>query len=192
MTDEELMTAVCKGDESAYQTIVKQHLRPISHYAFRMLGNQKDTEDIAQETFIRLWVNASKWQANKAKLITWLHRIAHNLCIDYLRKHGRVQTESDIQVEVGENELQSDEDNRDNFRIASLNFAIRNLPESQRSALMLCHYQGFSNKEAAIIMGISVKALESAVSRAKRALRSQLWEYKKETTGADTPANSSS
>lgn len=192
MTDEELMTAVCKGDESAYQAIVKQHLRPISHYAFRMLGNQKDTEDIAQETFIRLWVNASKWQANKAKLITWLHRIAHNLCIDYLRKHGRVQTESDIQVEVGENELQSDEDNRDNFRIASLNFAIRNLPESQRSALMLCHYQGFSNKEAAIIMGISVKALESAVSRAKRALRSQLWEYKKETTGADTPANSSS
>ncbi len=51
MTDEELMRAVCNGEQFAYQTIVKQHLKSISHYAFRILGNQKDTEDITQETF---------------------------------------------------------------------------------------------------------------------------------------------
>ena len=100
MTDEELMLAVCEGDRSAYQTIVNQHLKSISHYAFRILGNQKDTEDISQEVFLRLWINARKWNPEKAKLSTWLHRIAHNLCIDYLRKHGRVQTQESFEEEI--------------------------------------------------------------------------------------------
>ena len=97
MTDEELMRAVCNGEQFAYQTIVKQHLKSISHYAFRILGNQKDTEDITQETFLKLWINAEKWHPEKAKLSTWLHRIAHNLCIDYIRKHGSIQTLENIE-----------------------------------------------------------------------------------------------
>ncbi len=175
MTDEELMLAVCNGDRAAYQIIVKQHLKPISHYAFRMLGNQKDTEDITQETFLRLWVNAAKWQADKSKLSTWLHRIAHNLCVDYLRKHGRVQTRDDFDETDLRNSTDSDLENGADIdsrsEIQSLNEAIKKLPENQRSALMLCHYQGFSNKDAAAIMNISVKALESAIARAKRSLR---------------------
>jgi len=177
MTDEELMRAVCNGDQSAYQTLVKQHLKPISHYAFRILGNQKDTEDITQETFLRLWINAGKWQPEKAKLSTWLHRIAHNLCVDYLRKHGNTQTQESIEEEV---ETQTEEQNSYESRNTKLEqelrlkAAIANLPENQRSALMLCHYSGFSNKEAAAIMSVSVKALESAISRAKRSLRNQL------------------
>ena len=72
MTDEELMLAVVNGDQSAYQVIVKQHLKSVSHYAYRMLGNQKDTEDIAQEAFLKLWINAGKWEVEKSKLSTWL------------------------------------------------------------------------------------------------------------------------
>ena len=64
-TDEELMQAVCMGDRSAYQTLVKQHLKSISHYAYRLLGNQKDTQDITQEVFLRLWTNAQKWKSEK-------------------------------------------------------------------------------------------------------------------------------
>ncbi len=175
MTDEELMQAVCMGHRSAYQTLVKQHLKSISHYAFRLLGNTKDTEDITQEVFRRLWTNAEKWRPEKSKLTTWLHRITHNLCIDYLRKHGRVQIQDSF-----------DEDQDDSLPIVSevadeavselhlLREAINTLPESQRSALSLCHYQGFSNKEAAAIMNISVKALESIIARAKRSLREKL------------------
>ena len=70
MTDEELMLAISNGDQSAYQIIVKQHLKSVSYYAYRILGNQKDTEDIAQEAFLKLWVNAGKWQADKSKLST--------------------------------------------------------------------------------------------------------------------------
>lgn len=177
MTDEELMRAVCNGDQSTYQAIVKQHLNSISHYAFRILGNQKDTEDITQETFLKLWINAEKWQPGKAKLSTWLHRITHNLCIDYLRKHGNTQTQDHVEEEQ---ENQSDWQDRHeasedrNQQEQLLRNAISNLPENQRNALVLRHYSGFSNKEAADIMDVSVKALESAIARAKRTLRKQL------------------
>jgi RNA polymerase sigma-70 factor (ECF subfamily) len=190
MTDEELMLAVCKGDQSAYQTLVKRHLRPISHYAFRLLGNNKDTEDIAQETFLRLWINACSWQADKAKLSTWLHRITHNLCVDYLRKHSRMQTRANVDEEEDNRgqTLESDaglhgesfggvNENLDGGdRLRKLRTAMVELPENQRSALMLCHYQGFSNKEAAAIMNISVKAIESTLARGKRSLRKKIAE----------------
>ena len=173
MTDEELMTAVCKGDQSAYQTIVKQHLRSISHYAFRILGNQKDAEDISQEAFLRLWINTPNWKPKEAKLTTWLHKIAHNLCIDYLRKHGRVETRDYFQDEIGL--LESNNNNGDeNKKLQLLKQTIGKLPENQRNALTLCHYQGFSNREAAVIMNISVEALRSAIARAKRSLKNQL------------------
>ncbi|MEQ8953213.1 MAG: sigma-70 family RNA polymerase sigma factor [Gammaproteobacteria bacterium] len=175
MTDEELMAAVCSGDETAYQAIVRQHIKPISHYAYRMLGNRKDCEDITQETFLRLWLNAKKWQPEKARLSTWLHRIAHNLCVDMLRKTSRFEDMAEpqdiVQQEYGENSAEQDE------KIKKLNRAIARLPESQRSALMLCHYQNFSNKEAAEIMNTSVKAVESALTRARHSLRNELQEY---------------
>ena len=179
MTDEELMLAVSKGDQSAYQTLVSQHLNAISHYAFRLLGNRKDTEDICQEVFLKLWTNASKWQPEKAKLTTWLHRITHNLCIDYLRKHGRTQTSDTLDIGAAEHLLETPQSDEQNESIAidekqRVNHAISLLPETQRSALMLCHYAGFSNKEAAAIMNVSVKALESSIARARRSLRTQL------------------
>ena len=178
MTDEELMLAVCKGDQSAYQTLVSQHLNAISHYAFRLLGNRKDTEDICQEVFLKLWINAAKWQPEKSKLTTWLHRITHNLCIDYLRKHRNTQITDELDSESEEQEVWSGQNNNDEEEEKQdkqrLDDAIRLLPENQRSALMLCHYAGFSNKEAAAIMNVSVKALESSIARARRSLRSQL------------------
>ena len=179
MTDEELMLAVGNGDQSAYQVIVKQHLKPVSYYAYRMLGNQKDTEDIAQEAFLKLWVNAGKWQAEKSKLSTWLHRITRNLCIDYLRRHKRIELQSEFQDEVEANQesRENPSDGSEAFqRAKQLELAIKGLPENQRSALILCHYSGFSNKEAAVIMNMSIKALESSIARAKRSLRKALSE----------------
>ena len=175
ITDEEFMQAVCMGEQSAYQNLVKRHINSISHFAYRILKNQKDTEDITQEVFLRLWTNAQKWKPEKSKLTTWLHRIAHNLCIDYLRKHGRMQIQDSFDDEAinspQKNEKSIDEKNSE---MKLLNEAISSLPENQRSALSLCHYQGFSNKEAAAIMSISVKALESAIARARRSLREKL------------------
>ena len=169
------------GGRSAYQRLVKRHLKSISHYAYRLLGNPKDTQDITQEVFLRLWTNAQKWNSDKSKLTTWLHHIAHNLCIDYLRKHGRMQTQDSFDDEVGDSLSNNGEsaDGKSDETIL-VRTAISALPENQRSALSLCHYQGFSNKEAAAIMNISVKALESAIARAKRNLRKTLAETHKD------------
>jgi RNA polymerase sigma-70 factor (ECF subfamily) len=177
MTDEELMSAVCSGEHSAYQRLVERHLTPIGHYAYRMLGNQADTNDITQETFLKLWVNAEKWDPNKAKLTTWLHRIAHNLCVDLLRKHEKNLPLKNTEEEQGYQEIWRGADRNKgelNEKLQQLSSVLRALPENQRSALTLCHYSGFSNKEAATIMNISLKALESAISRAKRSLRKAL------------------
>jgi RNA polymerase sigma-70 factor (ECF subfamily) len=181
MTDEELMLAICKGDQSAYQAVVKEHLKPISHYAYRLLGNQKDTEDIAQEVFLKLWVNAATWKPEKSKLTTWLHRITHNLCVDYLRKHSRVQTQDNFEEHLIDSSEETNDHNanftqqdlnRDSEKIRILDSALNQLPENQRSAILLCTVQNFSNKEAAAIMDVSVKALESIIARAKRSLKS--------------------
>lgn len=169
------MNAVCKGDQLAYQQIVKQHIKQISHYAFRLLGNSKDTQDITQEAFLKLWTNAESWNSQKAKLSTWLHRITHNLCVDYLRKHGRTQT----QESFDESEDTSGEDSEASSfskteKVRLLKAALDELPENQRSAIALCNYQNFSNRDAAAIMDISVKALESLLARAKRTLKQSI------------------
>lgn len=177
MTDEELMAAVCQGEEQAYQALVRRHLPAISNYCYRLLGARRDCEDVSQETFLRLWLNAEKWQPEKAKLTTWLHRIAHNLCIDLLRKQARVDLEAEpesLKEAMPEETETAGDRERDERRLQLLGEAMFSLPEAQRSALSLCHHSGFSNQEAAAIMGLSLKALESALVRGRRSLREML------------------
>lgn len=172
MADERvLMQAIQDGDTLAYDAAVRQHLKSISHYAFRMLGNSKDTEDITQETFLRLWTHAHTYNDAKASLTTWLHRIAHNLCIDYLRK-DKSSISSDLEG-LDELEIETRDEDEGQDRMAALAQAISALPERQRSALVLNHYHGFSNKQTAEILDISVDALESILARARRALKLQ-------------------
>ncbi len=181
MTDDlELMTAIQSGDAQAYESAVKKHLKSISHYAFRMLGNTKDTEDITQETFLRLWTHADSWRGEKSSVSTWLHRIAHNLCIDYLRKDKSALTseymdELDMDDRAMDRTIDSPMEVPENAdKLAALKQALEMLPERQRSALLLNHYHGFSNREIAEIMDISVDALESILARARRGLKSLL------------------
>lgn len=180
--DEEWMEAVCQGDRHAFQTLVNNYHQAISHYAYRLLGNRSDAEDVTQETFLRLWINAASWRPDKAKLTTWLHRIAHNLSIDFLRKQGRLQSESDSNSTLeevtdrqqGDNCETTEYSNTEDGKLLRLQQSLGNLPEAQRSAIMLCTFSGFSNQEAADIMGVSVKALESLLARARRGLRTSL------------------
>ena len=105
---------------------------------------------------------------------TWLHRIAHNLCIDYLRKDkSSVNSELSEDLESSDRPAQAPEREE---RLEALREALSTLPERQRSAIILSHYQGFSNREIAEVMGITVDALESILARARRGLRAQLSE----------------
>ena len=74
------------GDAGAYRKLADRHLTPILRYSTRMLGNADDAEDAAQETFLRLWQHAARYEPRDSKPSTWLYRIAHNLCVDRLRR----------------------------------------------------------------------------------------------------------
>jgi RNA polymerase sigma-70 factor (ECF subfamily) len=173
LTDEQVMTAIADGDQRVYADAVRQHSRAIGFYAFRMLGNKDSAEDIAQETFLRLWTHADRWRSDKASISTWLHRIAHNLCIDSMRKDRSSQTEEfedEIPDQTRDAELQQEWDERQQ----RLQAALMMMPERQRSAIVLTHYQGLGNQAVASIMDLSVDALESLLARSRRALRTML------------------
>lgn len=167
------MTAIADGDQRVYADTVRQHGRAIGFYAFRMLGNKDSAEDIAQETFLRLWTHAERWQADKASLSTWLHRIAHNLCIDLMRKDKSSQTD-EYADEIADQRQGAEQQQESDERLQRLQSALMMLPERQRSALVLTHYQGLGNQAVASIMDVSVDALESLLARARRALRGAL------------------
>lgn len=170
--DEELVRRVGAGDKRAAAELVRRHLPRMVGLARRMLGDRAEAEDVAQEVFLRVWKHAGSWQPGQAKFETWMHRVAMNLCLDRLRRSGRNGGEvspDTPDLRASATRALDDRQRRDRVRDA-----LQALPERQRAALVLCYYQDRSNIEAAEILGISVDALESLLSRARRTLKSAL------------------
>ena len=168
--DIEWMRRTAKGDAVAFRALADAHLAKIMNYAYRLLHDRTEAEDVAQETFLRLWKDAGRYEP-KARVTTWLHRIAHNLCIDRLR--GRREQPSETLDE--ERTSQEPGGLLDRKRVAlEVGQALAALPERQRAAITLVHYQGLSNIEAAAVLDVNVDALESLLARGRRSLREKL------------------
>ena len=142
----------------------------------RMLLERQRAEEVLQETLMQAWREAARYDSNRARLSTWLHQIAHNLCIDILRRQRREQplTENADTIigsdESPESLVQTQETQR------QLTSAIGALSQRHRTALILTYYQSLPNRDVAQIMGISVRALESLLVRARRELKTILEE----------------
>ena len=92
-----LVKLVARKNQAAFKKLLNMHLSGINRYTVRMIGNAANAEDITQEVFLRLWTRADSYKPEASKLSTWLHNIAHNLCIDYFRKNNRfIQDSSEI------------------------------------------------------------------------------------------------
>ncbi|MCF8509413.1 MAG: hypothetical protein RIR41_1095 [Pseudomonadota bacterium] len=170
--DEDLVRRVGAGDRRAAAEIVRRHLPRMVGLARRMLGDASEAEDVAQEVFLRVWKHAAAWKPGAAKFETWMHRVAINLCLDRLRRVGRNAgdvTPDTVDARASATRALDDRQRRDRVRDA-----LQKLPERQRAALVLCYYQDRTNIEAAEILGVSVDALESLLSRARRTLKSAL------------------
>ncbi len=173
------MARVVEKDRAAFSILLNRHLSSIHAFIYRMTRNEADTDDMAQETFLRVWKNARTWRSGEVKFTTWIHRIARNACIDAFRK--KRDTES-IDLEALSDPM-GDIDRQAQTELANaLTDALGELPERQRTAIVLCHHQGFSNKEAADTLGVTVDALESLLARARRTLRRSLTEFQPATT----------
>jgi RNA polymerase sigma-70 factor (ECF subfamily) len=165
----DLLERLAAGDAAAYRVISERHLKPILNHCTRMLTNLAEAEDVTQETFLKLWQSPPAPEATK-KVSTWLYRVAHNLCVDRLRRRKDTTSEDELATDS----VRPSRALERRQTAVAVQRAIAELPERQRSALCMAHYDGMSNPEIAAVLGVSVEATESLLSRARRALREQL------------------
>ena len=172
--DESLMLLIQKQDHEAFTLLVERHTGRFYAAAFRMLGNEMQSEDIVQDAFLKIWNKPTLWKKGKgAKFTTWFYRIITNMCIDVIRKKKR-EVSGEVVESLSDQRKTQQQVMEDRQREEGLESAIQALPEKQKAALNLCFYEGLSNKEAADIMGVGVKALESLLMRAKAGVKDQL------------------
>ena len=176
--DVELLARIGNNEPAAVNEMVTRKLPRLLALASRILGDADEAKDVAQESFLRIWRHAASWRSGEARFDTWLHRVALNLCHDRLRRRKERPLSDDDTAALVDTTPSLDEQLEAADRSARMAAALAALPERQREAIVLQYYQELSNIDAAALMNISVEALESLLSRARRQLRSQL---------ADTP-----
>lgn len=169
--DNALIARTASGDRLAYASLVRRHLPRLLAVARRMLGSDLHAEDAAQEALIKVWTHAASYDPAKARFTTWLTRVGMNICLDRLRKRGEEPWPEDFDVAVASRQ---EHDLMRGQVSAKVGAALQALPDRQRQALILCHYEELSMAEAAEIMETTAEAIESLLARARRALKRQL------------------
>ena len=174
MSDESLMERVCNADHQAFAHLVERHSGMFYAAAYRMCSQAQEAEDIVQDAFLKLWNKPEAYDASKgAKFTTWFYRVVTNMAIDHLRKQ-KPHTKPEVLDYMADKAPLADDVLEERDQQDALEAAIQSLPERQKIALNLCFYEGLSNKEAAEILDVGVKGLESLLMRAKKALKEAL------------------
>lgn len=171
-SDDALVIRFASGDQAAARELATRHTGRILALANRMLKNTAEAEDVTQETMLRLWRNASEWRSGEAKLSTWLHRVALNLCYDRLRK--RRDAPLDDAQEPEDDRISAHGTMERDESALILQQAIDALPDRQRAAIQMRHFEERGNEETAELLGISVEAVESLLARGRRTLKEKL------------------
>lgn len=185
-SDEALLQLYARGDRAAARTLVLRLSPRVLGYATRLLADRAEAEDVAQEAMLRLWRVAPEWRTGDAQVTTWLYRVVTNLVTDRQRARQRRQaTTLDDAPEVADDAPAAVAQLIEADRMAALDRALDSLPDRQRQALVLRHFEGMSNPEIAEIMQIGVEAVESLTARAKRALATALGGQREELGYAD-------
>ncbi|MCR6658544.1 MAG: RNA polymerase sigma factor [Asticcacaulis sp.] len=172
--DEVLLERIARGDMAAVSALVSRKLPKLLSLGRRMLNDPAEAEDVAQETLVRTWKQAATWVPGKARIDTWMHRVALNLCYDRLRR--RKDSVSSDEIEIIDDAAGPSVQLEQAQTAQALQKALAQLPERQRTAITLNYFQEMSNIEAAAVMGVSIEALESLLARARRTLRTLMSE----------------
>jgi RNA polymerase sigma-70 factor (ECF subfamily) len=176
VTDAELMACLAQGDMSALGELARKHQTRVLELAYRTLGSWDLAEDVAQETFLRVYRAAKRYKST-AKFTTWLYRIVFNLCLDEQRKRAKAGTS--LEPEVYDQPSSSDEDSAEREELATtVKAAVQALPERQRTALILYRYHDLNHAEISEVTGWTQSAVESLLVRAYANLRGKLAKMK--------------
>ena len=174
--DQELLALVQQGSRPAFAELVRRHTERFYRLAYRYVRSRETAEDIVQDAFVKLWEDPGKWRPGRnTRFTTWFYRIVVNLCLDWQKKKRPLPLDDEMQL-IDERETATEA----MIRIQQqklLEKEIAALPERQRTALNLCFDEGLSNQQAAEVMGMNLKALQSLIMRAKTTLRERMKSY---------------
>ena len=189
MTDREFVSEISRGNQQAFKLFVEKHQLSVIKICTGFLHNPEDAEDVAQEVFIEVYQSIKKFRGD-AKLSTWLHRIAVNKSLNYLRKNKIWKYLDNIESlivtdkhSVGEiednNNLHPEKNIEQTEKARILHQAVNSLSANQRISFILNKYDDLSYKEIAEIMNTTLSAVESLIHRAKINLQKKLYYYYK-------------
>ena len=173
---------VLKGDQNAFGEIVELYKDKVFQICFRMIGNRHEAEDLAQEAFVRAYINIQSFNI-QMKFSTWLYRIATNLCIDRLRKKKPdYHLDAEIAGTEGLNmysqiaaDIMMPEEELESLELQeSVQAIILQLPEKYRSVIVLKHIEELSLKEISEILDLPIGTVKTRIHRGREALRKQL------------------
>jgi RNA polymerase sigma-70 factor (ECF subfamily) len=190
--DAALMKRVTQGDQRAFEELVEKYKQPVFNMIYRTLPDAAEAEDLAQNVFIQVYKAAARYRV-EAKFSTWLFTIARNLCLNELRRRSRHPADSLDATATGEEDgpARQFEDARNvappdrlvqDELVAKVAEALKELPENQRTAVLLYQEQEKSYEEIAEILDCSLSATKSLIHRARETLKQRLKPYLK--TGA--------
>ncbi len=193
LEDHELIEAIRTGNDAAFSALVLRHAQRFHALALRTLQSSADAEEVLQLAFLKVWQQPQKFDSSKARFTTWFYRVVLNLCKDAIKRNARSseciadyvqeclvverQQADDVQQTAQRSETTLE-------RRVALEYAIARLGSQQRDALNLALYSDLKQAEAASVMGVSLKAFESIVHRAKKQLARDVQSLKAEGSGS--------
>jgi RNA polymerase sigma-70 factor (ECF subfamily) len=181
-SDHVAVARVRAGDEDAYRLLVDRHSRSVFRLAFRMTGNEQDSEDVVQETFMRAYKQLHRWEA-RSSFSTWLYRIAANYSLDLVRRrkrHGEVAMAESVGPEdEAVHALPSTAPGPDRLLFSGrvqecVASTLNDLSQQERTAFVLRHFEGQSIEEISAALGLSGNAAKHSIFRAVQKLRRAL------------------
>jgi RNA polymerase sigma-70 factor, ECF subfamily len=185
--DAALMLRVKRGDRASFAVLVDKYKQPVMNFVYRSLRDEIEAEDVAQNVFLQVYKSRSRYKQT-AKFSTWLFTIARNLCLNELRRRSRHPAES-IEEAHAEHEDLPRQQYEDKAQIAppekllhgelaqKIEEALAELPENQRTAILLCRQDELSYEEISEILDCSLSATKSLIHRGRETLKEKLKPY---------------
>ena len=183
-SDAALMLRVKRGDRAAFTALVEKYKQPVVNFVCRSLRDEAESEDLAQNVFLQVYKSRARYERT-AKFSTWLFTIARNLCLNEIRRRSRHPAES-LEETHAENEDQPQrqyEDKKVFLPVENvlhgelarkIEEALADLPENQRTAILLCRQDELSYEEAAAALDCPVGTVRSRLHRARAILVEKL------------------
>ncbi len=194
--DDELMQRFQKGDEDAFNLLVRRHQKPLINFIARFTGDKDNAEDLAQETFIRMFKAANRYKPGRAQFKTWMYFIAKNLCKNEIRNRGRRERYHVDNIVCNDNSIDGNDEDIDLIASApadaafqpeialerkelrnTVQKAIAELPDQYRLPLVLRDIQGLSYDEIGNILELRSGTTKSRINRARLMLKDKLKSY---------------